>query len=216
MNIAIITGSISSVAVVDLDSEESVEYAKTQGYFCTPTVITSKGFHLYFKHENGLRNFKNTPLLPKIDFRGEAGYVVAPPSIHPTGVKYKWVEDAHIGKTDICNLPKKIQNVAMNRNKGSYSCANTPLIQRNTHNSAFNQYPIICVAEKLGIKFMSKSKALCFRGHDVKTPSLSFNPQKNYFHCFGCGVGGGPISLVMNYLNFNYKEAISWLLTNKI
>src|SRR5262245_46822182 len=35
--------------------------------------------------------------------------------------------------------------------------------------------------------------------HDEKSPSFSIDPRKNLFHCFGCGVGGGPIDLVALY-----------------
>ena len=69
--------------------------------------------------------------------------------------------------------------------------------------------PILDVAEALGI-VVKKKKALCFTGHD-KDPSLCFNPSKNFFHCFGCGIGGTNIELVVRVLGLNRKEAIIWL-----
>jgi hypothetical protein len=38
-------------------------------------------------------------------------------------------------------------------------------------------------------------KALC-PFHNEKTPSFSVTPQEKTFHCFGCGVGGGPIQFI--------------------
>jgi len=33
-------------------------------------------------------------------------------------------------------------------------------------------------------------KTFCFKGHDLKTPSLSISKKTGRFHCFGCGIGG--------------------------
>jgi Bifunctional DNA primase/polymerase, N-terminal len=30
-------------------------------------------------------------VLPGVDFRGQGGYIVTPPSVHPTGVCYRWI-----------------------------------------------------------------------------------------------------------------------------
>lgn len=89
-NIGIVTGGISGLAVVDLDSPEAVEFVKAKGGLITPTVKTGKGFHLYCLYQDGIRNFQKRADLPGIDLRGEGGYVVAPPSIHESGHVYQW------------------------------------------------------------------------------------------------------------------------------
>ena len=90
-NIAIVTGPISGIAVLDIDGEEGQESIKKYNLFIPPTpcVKTGKGYHYYFKYQDGVRNF--TKRYPGIDLRGEGGYVVAPPSIHPSGMKYEWL-----------------------------------------------------------------------------------------------------------------------------
>jgi len=47
--------------------------------------------------------------------------------------------------------------------------------------------------------------------HKEKTPSFSVSPDKQIFHCFGCGVGGDVISFVCKLENVNYREAIEIL-----
>ena len=47
--------------------------------------------------------------------------------------------------------------------------------------------------------------------HGEKTPSFSVSREKQIFHCFGCGKGGGVITFIMEIENLNYPEAIEFL-----
>jgi len=47
--------------------------------------------------------------------------------------------------------------------------------------------------------------------HDEKSPSFVVSPQKQIYHCFGCGVGGDSIKFVMEYEKVNYPEALEKL-----
>ncbi len=47
--------------------------------------------------------------------------------------------------------------------------------------------------------------------HGEKTPSFVVSPQKQIFHCFGCGVGGDSIKFVMEFEKLSYPEAIEKL-----
>lgn len=71
---------------------------------------------------------------------------------------------------------------------------------------------ILSVAHKLNIEVKRNNKALCYNGHDRKTPSLSFNDKKGVYKCFGCNEGGDSIALVQNSLKLNFKESCQWLL----
>jgi len=50
-------------------------------------------------------------------------------------------------------------------------------------------------------------KGLCPFHHE-KTPSFIVNPDKQIFHCFGCGVGGNVVSFVMRQENLQFPEAV--------
>lgn len=52
-NIAVITGAISGIVVVDFDSEEAVRWAKQEGLLNTPLVKTARGLHAYYSHPGG-------------------------------------------------------------------------------------------------------------------------------------------------------------------
>ncbi len=56
----------------------------------------------------------------------------------------------------------------------------------------------------------SNYKALC-PFHREKTPSFFVSPQKQIFHCFGCGKGGNVFSFVMEYEKVSFPEAVEIL-----
>jgi hypothetical protein len=61
----------------------------------TVESITGNGRHLWLKYPAG-KNIGSTVrrLGPGLDVRGDGGYVVAPPSIHPSGRRYEWSVDS--------------------------------------------------------------------------------------------------------------------------
>ncbi len=50
--------------------------------------------------------------------------------------------------------------------------------------------------------------------HDEKSPSFVVSPQKQIYHCFGCGKSGNAIGFVMEYEKLNYPEALEKLAEN--
>ncbi len=47
--------------------------------------------------------------------------------------------------------------------------------------------------------------------HREKTASFAVTPEKQIFHCFGCGVGGNVISFIQKVENLGFKEAVELL-----
>jgi hypothetical protein len=98
--IAIVTGQVSNLVVLDIDpghgGEVSVKAleAKFGPLPATLTVRTGGGGrHFYFTAPADSRPIPNRVGLSKgIDVRGDGGLVVAPPSVHPSGRRYRWVE----------------------------------------------------------------------------------------------------------------------------
>lgn len=44
--------------------------------------------------------------------------------------------------------------------------------------------------------------------HDEKTPSFTVSPDKQFYHCFGCGASGTAITFLMEYNRMEFLEAI--------
>lgn len=47
--------------------------------------------------------------------------------------------------------------------------------------------------------------------HNEKTPSFSVSPDRQFYHCFGCGAGGGVVSFVMQMERMEFVDSIRLL-----
>ena len=47
--------------------------------------------------------------------------------------------------------------------------------------------------------------------HSEKTPSFSVSPEKQIYHCFGCGKGGGVINFIMEIEGLGFQDAVLFL-----
>jgi hypothetical protein len=85
----------SGIIAVDLDSEEAMRVWDSLGEHEPTTVIqTGRALQLYFLHPGFRVSNSKSALGPKIDVRGDGGYVVAPGSAHASGRTYRTVVDA--------------------------------------------------------------------------------------------------------------------------
>jgi len=89
VGIAIITGKISNLVVIDTEKGADVETLNL------PKTATSKsgggGLHFYFKYPKDTEIKNSEKLLADlVDVRGEGGYIIAPPSQHQSGNIYEW------------------------------------------------------------------------------------------------------------------------------
>lgn len=83
----------SGLVVLDVDGPEGEAHAQALGLFAEPTLSAATGRadggrHLYFQRPPFA--VSNAKLAPHLDVRGDMGYVLLPPSIHPSGASYAW------------------------------------------------------------------------------------------------------------------------------
>jgi len=96
-NLAIVTGAVSGLAVLDVDPRHGgiaslARWERDHGALPHTVEVQTGGGgrHLYFAHPGSeLRN--RVGLAPGLDLRGDGGLVVAPPSLHPSGGRYRWL-----------------------------------------------------------------------------------------------------------------------------
>jgi KaiC/GvpD/RAD55 family RecA-like ATPase len=115
-NIALLTGRVSGLVVVDFDGYDGnpVPFLQSMGQDAsTPIVVTGKGFHVYYRHPGG--EVQNGARIARIDgvaidIRGDGGYVVAPPSIHESGRQYEWLR---LQEPELLLLPETFRRGAV-------------------------------------------------------------------------------------------------------
>lgn len=67
------------------------------------------------------------------------------------------------------------------------------------------------VGSRVQLKKAGGSLKACCPFHQEKTPSFHVNAQKNYYHCFGCGVNGNSINFLRDHDNLTFNEAVEEL-----
>jgi len=119
-NIGIATGAFSGFDVLDVDPRHggNRSLAELEHRFgpLPRTAISltggpDRGRHILFNHTPGVTSKSwdeenPGPLGPGLDIRADGGYVVAPPSVHASGLRYAWDPDHHLADTPIAEAPE--------------------------------------------------------------------------------------------------------------
>lgn len=101
-NVAIVTGSISGIAVVDFDAKKGVTEEFFRAFVAShPTgrlaQTPSGGWHAYYALPEGLEVHNSVDMIARgVDVRGEGGFVAAPPSKTDVGA-YVWLNEGELG-----------------------------------------------------------------------------------------------------------------------
>jgi hypothetical protein len=96
-NIGIPTGASAHFWILDIDGDEGEAslrelQARHGAIPKTRSVVTSRGRHAYFAYPGSIPSTASL-IGPGVDTRGDGGYAIAPPSVHPTGHVYAFIGD---------------------------------------------------------------------------------------------------------------------------
>ena len=61
------------------------------------------------------------------------------------------------------------------------------------------------------LKKKGANYSACCPFHNEKTPSFTVSQDKQFYHCFGCGVSGSAIGFLMDYSHLDFVEAVEEL-----
>jgi len=184
--VAIVCGAISGVVVVDGDPRNGSGLFELSPFLpLTPTVETGGGGrHYYFAAPPAMPTPKVSALIPGVDLQGEASYVVAPPTIHPSGQRYRWIPGLAFSEVSLAPLPAVIRHlVALNRQKAS-------TLQQSRRPTS-RDVPLESVITRLeNVRRVGRGYLAQCPGHEDRVPSLSVgraNDGRLLMHCFaGC------------------------------
>lgn len=187
-NIGLRTGE--AFDVLDLDGPDALSAFADHvpGYqHAGPVSYTGKGYHLLFSVTGGKNAAKM--LDAPIDFRGQNGYIVAPPSIHPSGRVYGWQRgNLH----DLPEPPEWLLDLVIpvtpqpttQPSKQFYSLAERRVLDQPMRDVLLHLFP----------QLRQRGKHWTCPFHADSTPSLIIY-ENNTFFCFGCGAYGDNLNL---------------------
>jgi hypothetical protein len=154
-NVGVVTGAISGLVVLDVDPRHGGDVALAQlvaTHGALPRTVEARtgggGRHVLFAYPGIPVRSRAGQLGPGLDVRGDGGYVVVPPSVHPSGVPYAWVNPPDAA--DLAPLPawlraRVVEPAAVAPAAGSPNAdsRHTPVRegQRNTHLTSLPSTP---------------------------------------------------------------------------
>jgi hypothetical protein len=185
--VAIVCGGISGVVVGDGDPRNGDGWARLRARLphATPTAETGGGGeHCYFAAPPSPLP-KMPGLLPGVDLQAEASYVVAPPSIHPSGRPYRWRAGLAFGEVPLAPVPPVLADlIRLHRERE----APRPATRRGGRAGALT---LAAALERLeGVQRAGGQWVARCPAHDDREPSLSLAAGADgrlLAHCFaGC------------------------------
>jgi len=151
-----------------------------------PVNNTGRGQHWLYAPTNTMNRAN---MLPKLDWRGQNGYIIVPPSIHPNGHRYQWAE-RHGPLTLLPPVPKWLEDMML-----EYKVPTEyPVVIPNRYDPLND---ILQAAHDIGLQPRRKGSRYvlnCIFHEGDREASLTLYPDQRFF-CFGCGAWGNARDL---------------------
>lgn len=221
--LAVVTGDISGVCVVDIDN---LEMLLVREWPETVRVETGRGVHLYFQYPVGKYIKSESGILPGIDMKAMGGLATLPPSQHvSTGKIYTW--QTPFDRDRLAPLPQWLidrclsvpESVKVERDmlsKGEvkiYRRIGNPLSPDFVSRGMIDKALLVLIEDiandvtHLRRGGYGRQIGLCPL-HEEDTSSFTVYEQTNSFYCFGCSVGGDVIKLTQLIHKMTFTEAV--------
>lgn len=189
-NVGVVTGLVSGVAVLDVDPRSGGDgsirsLVDRYGMVpVTPEVHTGGGgIHLWLNVEAEL---PSVTLAPGVELKAEGGMVVAPPSRHASGGRYRWRPGGEPDVLPVASLPSWISDIA-----GAGTTLETEPADHEVIRTTIEQEEFAETWARLGVELLPGDRYYRCPFHDDHHPSLHIDAEGCRWYCFGCGVGGG-------------------------
>lgn len=98
--IGVVTGRISNIIVLDVESYCSVPIEELIKRYPTQMIAQSGsgGYHLFYQYPQGVSKVSNrVGIFDGADLRADGGFIVLPPTVHPNGNRYQWIKRGALG-----------------------------------------------------------------------------------------------------------------------
>lgn len=115
--VGVVTGKVSNMVVLDVESdcpysiEDLLRRYPTQMYSRTG----SGGYHLFYQYPTNVTRVANrVGIFERADLRADGGFIVLPPTIHPSGNRYEWLKRGAPGAFPMALLDLRSQPKVQN------------------------------------------------------------------------------------------------------
>ena len=98
--IGAVTGRISGMVVLDIEHYCPIPIAELLKKYPTQMVAKtgSGGYHLYYQYPRNVAKVSNrVKIFEGADLRADGGFIVLPPTVHPNGNRYEWIQKGPLG-----------------------------------------------------------------------------------------------------------------------
>jgi hypothetical protein len=194
-NVAIVTGTISDVVVLDVDprhgGEASLERLEAELGPLPETVQSATGGggrHIWFSLGGGAAP-PSSVLAPGLDLKSEGGLVIAPPSLHASGTRYAWRPNLGPDEHALAPVPPALLSRTLARPVGPHPRG--IVVPRTVQ----EQRAFAEAWQREGIALADGDAYYRCPFHPDDHPSLHIDPVGCRWYCFGCHRGGGPGAL---------------------
>lgn len=110
--VGVVTGRVSNMVVLDIESdcpypiEDLLKRYPTQMYSRTG----SGGYHLFYQYPTNVPRVANrVGIFERADLRADGGFIVLPPTVHPSGGRYEWIKRGAPGTFPVALLDLRSQ-----------------------------------------------------------------------------------------------------------
>ena len=192
-NIAVITGAVSGLAVLDLDPRSGGGRALAEleaRWGPLPPTAEARtgggGRHLWFDLAGA--ELPSAAPAPGLELKAEGGAVVAPPSLHASGRRYAWVEGRAPWQLAPVPIPTWLASLAGGTQDPGEP--RHPLADAPARTSAERQ-EFTDAWSRAGIDLHEGDRYYLCPFHEDHHPSLHIDADGCRWYCFGCRRGGG-------------------------
>ena len=190
-NVAVVTGCVSEVAVLDVDPRAGGDaaLAKLEGRWGSvpPTAEARSGGggrHLWFTSRVEL---PSAVLAAGFELKAERGIVIAPPSVHASGGQYAWLPGRSPDEIALSALPAWLESLAHGDPEARWR---HPLAELPTR-TASEREEFAAAWERAGVAVQPGDHYYLCPFHPDTHPSLHVDAYGCRWFCFGCRRGGG-------------------------
>ncbi|MDH3226873.1 MAG: bifunctional DNA primase/polymerase [Thermoleophilia bacterium] len=192
-NVAVITGAVSGLAVIDVDPRSGGDRACARleerwgSLPPTPETLTGGGGrHLWF--DTGDASLPSAIVSPGLELKAAGAAVVAPPSLHASGRRYEWIPERSPWEMELAPPPDWLRALAQGAEieHGPRHPLGDPGVRTQAERDEFAD-----VWLQADIEVQAGDRYYKCPFHEDHHPSLHIDADGCRWYCFGCRRGGG-------------------------